>query len=132
MKNPRNNFMKFIKTHAKTIYRWLPAVLWMIIIFLLSHQSNLKSNLDKEWDLILRKIAHLIEYAILYLLLIRSFNPKQKKIKLKAFVIAFLYACLDEYHQSFILGRSGCLKDVLIDLLGITSAVLFKSSTSRN
>ena len=35
-----------------------------------------------------------------------------------ALVFCFLYACTDEYHQTFVPGRAGALKDVFVDLAG--------------
>lgn len=41
-----------------------------------------------------------------------------------SFAICFLYAVSDEYHQSFVAGRSPQLKDVMIDSLGALSVLL--------
>jgi len=75
-------------------------------------------------DFILRKIAHILEYAILTFLLFRAFHstgnqPRANKALALAIIIAFLYALSDEYHQTFIFGRQGKLGDVGIDGVGI-------------
>ena len=69
----------------------------------------------------LRKVAHASEYFILTtFILIALYNSDVKGIKIFiiALVICFLYACTDEYHQTFINGRSGLFSDTLIDTLG--------------
>ena len=38
-----------------------------------------------------------------------------KKIFAAALVMTFLYACSDEYHQTFTPGRVGCVSDVMIE-----------------
>lgn len=85
---------------------------------------------------ILRKGAHMTEYAILGMLLllsIRQYLPKtEKKIEklqgLTALAMGIVYAASDEYHQTFVPGRSGEIKDVCIDsagvLIGITLTIL--------
>ena len=43
-----------------------------------------------------------------------------------AFVFSVFYAATDEYHQTFIQGRSGSLRDVLIDSIGIFCGCFFQ------
>ena len=62
-----------------------------------------------------RKCGHLTEYAILAALLCRALLRSPPSI---AFVIAALYAVLDEFHQSFVPSRTGSRWDVLIDCIG--------------
>lgn len=74
---------------------------------------------------IVRKIAHMSEYAvltILYVLCMRSFGCKHYYVW--AIVACFLYASSDEFHQLFVVGRSGQFSDVLIDTLGGSIGVL--------
>lgn len=104
------------------IQNWLLVFLWMGLIFFLSHQPDLKSGLPDFWDFIFRKIAHITEYAILTWLLFRALIP-HKRALLAAIIFSLLYAISDEYHQTFVFGRQGCLRDVLIDSLGILLAV---------
>lgn len=72
-------------------------------------------------DHIVRKTAHFTEYLILSLAFIFHFLV-WKKSGWKLFVLSVglstLYAATDEYHQLFILGRSGQFRDVLIDASG--------------
>lgn len=104
------------------IFNWLLVFLWMGVIFFFSHQPDLKSSLPESWDFIFRKIAHITEYAILTWLLFRALVPNKIAL-LAVLIIALLYAISDEYHQTFVFGRQGCLRDVLIDSLGIFLAV---------
>jgi len=99
---------------------WLPVIVWAGIIFTLSSIPNLKSGLEQ--DFALRKIAHILEYAILTYLLIRafhSFTSQHKKILMSAIMISFVYALSDEFHQAFVFGRKGRIEDVIIDSIGI-------------
>jgi VanZ family protein len=71
-------------------------------------------------NFVIRKCAHFLEYMILALLAFNVlklyFNAKQVAIFTIAFV--FLYACSDEIHQLFVLGREGAIRDVIIDTCG--------------
>lgn len=105
-----NKFFKF----------WIPVIVWAGIIFWLSSIPDLESGLKQ--DFLLRKIAHILEYAILTFLLIRGLAKEKlsiKKIAIYSLIFALFYALIDEYHQTFVLGRSGSLKDVGIDSIGI-------------
>ncbi len=110
---------------------WLPVFLWAGLIFYLSSVPNLESGF--EADFFLRKAAHIFEYAVLAILLFnafsRSFEKKQKQPSFKTvvfyvFLISFLYAVSDEFHQTFVFGRSGNIKDVLIDSVGIILGII--------
>src|SRR5262249_54217159 len=96
---------------------WLPILLWAGLIFALSSIPSLHSGLG-SWDLILRKCAHITEYAILAFLLRRALSTPW------AAAAAFLYACSDEFHQSFVVGREGRPRDVAIDSIGIVIGLL--------
>ncbi len=68
-----------------------------------------------------RKLAHMSEYAILLILLFFAFRfyiKSYRKNLLISFLICVLYACTDEWHQTFIEGRAGMPVDVLIDACG--------------
>ena len=57
------------------------------------------------------------EYAILAFLLYKTFIHKQNPL-IKSFLFTVLYACSDEFHQLFISGRAGQIRDVCIDSTG--------------
>ena len=65
------------------------------------------------WEPVVRKLAHMTEYAVLALLI-----KKGKTSSVMTAVICFLYACTDEIHQLFVTGRAGRFTDVLIDTAG--------------
>ncbi len=67
-----------------------------------------------------RKCAHFSAYCLLGLLAFQSLDLiERKKIRtLSAVAFGFLYACTDEFHQSFVPGRSPEIRDVCIDTLG--------------
>ena len=75
---------------------------------------------------IIRKVAHLTEYAVLGFLLLNLFYKKitYKEI-LICILIATLYACSDEIHQLFVEGRTAKLLDVLIDTIGASIGSIF-------
>ena len=67
----------------------------------------------------LRKVAHASEYLVFALLIINALKQSNiKKTYIITIIICFLYACTDEYHQTFIDGRTGQFVDVLIDTSG--------------
>lgn len=116
----------------KNFLNWFLLIFWMGIIFFLSSQSDLRSGLESQMDFILRKIAHITEYAILTFLAWRVFGGWQEtrfplgnlvfkapQTLIYAVIFSVLYAISDEYHQVFTYLRVGSLIDVLIDSAGI-------------
>lgn len=118
--------------------RWLPVVAWSGIIFLFSSWETPPSPQDTLLNFLLKKTAHLIEYAILYYLAYRAMNhpegshPSRWKDAILPLVFTILYAVSDEIHQSFVSGRHGRAADVLIDAAGALTVLLkIKISNSR-
>ena len=74
----------------------------------------------------IRKFAHLFEYAVLALLLWRALRkprwrdapPWRWSEARLALALVALYAASDEFHQTFVRAREGCLRDVLLDTVG--------------
>ena len=132
----------------KKIISTILLIIWCLLIFYLSSQNGnlsgesssrvinfinkiLKINLYnfKYSVFIVRKLAHMFLYFVLYLLsfiFFKSFN--MKKYHLKAFVFCLLYAISDELHQLFIIERTFKLLDILIDMFG-TSVCYFLIKT---
>jgi VanZ family protein len=100
--------------------RYAPPLLMMAVIFFLSAQPDLNSGLG-TWDTILRKLAHMAEYGLLWWLWWRALG---RGSALGAAAIAVAYAASDEYHQSFVDGRVGSAVDVLIDSAGVALAIV--------
>lgn len=108
--------------------RWLAVVSWMGIIFGLSATPSLGTGLEPFYDFSLKKVAHVAEYAILTALLfwaLRSHIALESQAVLIAALIAILYASSDEWHQTFVPGREGSLRDVGIDAAGISSIAIW-------
>jgi VanZ family protein len=97
---------------------WLPVVAWAAVIFAFSAVPDLGTGLG-GWDLLLRKLAHTAEYAVLGALLLRALGAP-----LPAFAAGVVYAISDEVHQHFVPGRRGAPLDVLIDAVGVAVGVL--------
>jgi hypothetical protein len=97
---------------------WLPVVVWAAVIFAFSSVADLGTGLG-TWDLVLRKIAHGCEFAVLGALLVRALRDERA-----AFVVGVLYAVSDEVHQLFVPGRVGAPLDVVIDAIGVAVGVL--------
>ncbi|MGF7185304.1 VanZ family protein [Desulfitispora alkaliphila] len=128
---------------------WAAVILWMVLIFYLSHQPAPESNeLSKgitkgvvnttervapnaEFDIrslnhIIRKNAHFFAYFVLGLLVINALRVSGvngTRSLILALGICVLYAVSDEVHQLFIPGRSGELRDVLIDSAGASVGI---------
>jgi VanZ family protein len=97
---------------------WLPVLVWAALIFALSSVPDLGSGLG-GWDLVLRKIAHAAEFAVLGALLVRAV-----RMPWLAVVLGVLYAVSDELHQTLVPGREGSVLDVAIDAAGVLCGVV--------
>ncbi len=79
---------------------------------------------DQGPEIDLRKYAHMAEYAMLAVPSALFFRELllQRRVPLRALgcslVFCFLYACSDEYHQTFVPGRAGAMVDVAVDMAG--------------
>lgn len=148
--------MIYMKNKRKTvtIIIWVLTALWMLSIFVLSHQSSVQSgqisnqvaqkvyeNVDLtpqrfedkndnwliiHYEILLRKTAHIFQYLILGILLTIAVSRHTEKRLTMLFLPLFsgaAYAASDELHQHFIPGRTGALKDVMVDLIGVVLGV---------
>lgn len=78
-----------------------------------------KQNIVNKLNKPLRKVVHFTIYLILAILVLNALNNFDIKNKtIITIVFCLIYAITDEYHQTFINGRTGQLSDVLIDTLG--------------
>ena len=78
-------------------------------------------------NVFVRKMAHFTEYALLGVSLILPiclYNLKRKSVILLTLIICVLYSISDEFHQLYVPGRYGCLKDVIIDSSGALLGIL--------
>ncbi len=139
-----------MKIKKSTIVKgWLPVLIWMGVIFWFSHQPGdvsgassgrivalitsgittifpfLEINVEM-FHFLLRKGAHFGVYAVLGILSVRAFHISgysRKQGILYGWILATFYAGTDEFHQTFIPGRSGELSDVLIDSAGALTGI---------
>ena len=129
---------------------WLPVAVWMGFIFVMStdlgsaaHTSRIieplilwiRPNASPEEiaqvHFLVRKLGHLSEYAVLALLALRAIRLSARPVSSRwswaraglALLIAAAYAATDEWHQSFVPGRTAALFDVLIDSSGASAGL---------
>lgn len=114
---------------VKKIEPIITLLIWSAIIFYFSNIPGLRSAyVDDLTDFILRKTAHIIEFALLTLLSYRVgrllFNKKNNAM-LGAVFYNILYAISDEIHQIYVVARQGKILDVGIDAIGIFIVAIF-------
>jgi VanZ family protein len=113
----------------KIFFYWLPPALWMGLIFFLSSFNKLQASEVAWQDFVTRKTAHFLEYAILCFLFYRGLKNTTRLSLARSLVLSFtlsvLYAISDEYHQTWVPGRTGKLFDTGIDSVGAAFGVLF-------
>lgn len=98
-------------------------MVWAALIFYFSAQPSLTIT-HGVWDFVLRKSAHMAEFGILSFLAwkaVKQHGVRDSRAIVIAAVLSFLYAFSDEYHQSFVAGRTASAKDVGFDLAGIAA-----------
>ncbi len=109
----------------KKIIRFLPPILWMSLMFMVSSKSDLPSNEVYVVDFVTKKFSHIAEYFILTVLWSFSLNRPTPD---KAVLYTLIFAFTDEIHQIFVPNRMGNLRDVGIDLIGISIAAVIMSN----
>ena len=122
---------------------WMPAILWMAVIFLGSTDMLSAEHTSRflvpflRWidpqislaalnmtEILIRKLGHLTEYAILAALLWRAlrggtrWQMKMSILFLAAWGACAIFAASDEFHQSFVPSRTASPHDVIIDICG--------------
>lgn len=109
----------------KITYYWIPPLVFMSFIFYLSSQQSIQVSQQDTIDFLAHKMVHVVMYAFLYFLLFRAFYSLQKKgtptntTYFWAVTISIIYGASDELHQTFVPTRTGTVRDVFIDTLGI-------------
>jgi VanZ family protein len=105
----------------------LPPLVVMVVIFLLSAQPS--TGHYPLFEVLLRKLAHVTEYAALTLCWWRALrglgvSDSNRVLIAVAVCLALAYSASDEFHQTFVSGRHGTPVDVLIDSIGMTIAAV--------
>ena len=133
----------------KKIVTLVLIIIWMVTIFFFSSQQARESSSLSEKitnsiikvlklnpktqeqidriETIVRKLAHYCIYligGILILLHINLYEEKENKKVLLSQLIGSTYAITDEWHQLYVPGRSGEIRDVVIDSLGILTGIV--------
>lgn len=120
----------------KSWIRTLPAIIWMIVIFISSHQPGealeegvlqwLKALFPFIRDL---NFGHFIAYFVLSFTVYFALGPKWMnwRGKLLSVLICVLYGVTDEFHQMFVPGRAPDVTDIRNDAIGAAIAMLIAS-----
>ncbi|HXN17941.1 MAG TPA: VanZ family protein [Candidatus Binatus sp.] len=125
----------------RSVERWWPALLWAIVISTFSTGIFTSDNTSRiivpilRWFFphasqetlflvhhFIRKMGHVTEYFVLSLLILRAIRAGKPGTHwgwaLATIAMVACYASLDEFHQSFVPGRTAAVSDVLIDTAG--------------
>ena len=107
-----------------------------LVPFLLWLDPAISYQAIEAIHLVLRKIGHFTEYAILATLLWRALrgtftSVPRRCIAAAALLVAAAFAISDEFHQSFVPSRTAAVHDVCIDFIGAAIAVLLCATISR-
>ena len=139
------------KMTQKRILLWFPVAIWFAFIsFLSSIPGNTISTIPSiilqfinypgnpfskvPIDLYLfwgHRIAHFLEYSVLGSLVMRAYSKEKVRITVMTILFLscfiFLSGCLDEWHQSFVPGRSPQLIDAIFDAIcGTLGMLMYK------
>jgi VanZ family protein len=100
----------------------LPPLAWAGVIYFVSAQPKEAFVRFGLSGALLPIAGHLITYAVLMVLLVIALRVGGRLSVEQSCVVAFLQVALfglsDEYHQSFVPGRTATMWDWLVDLLG--------------
>lgn len=120
----------------KKIFRLLTLGIMLTIFWFSNQNANVSDTQSGFFAMLLpflpvwviRKTAHMTLYAILaFCAACSQIKPSFKKVLL----FCACYACTDEFHQLFIPGRSGEIRDVCIDCLGACIGFLLFTSIKK-
>jgi VanZ family protein len=109
-----------VSRRNRAVLRAIAPLLLMGVIFYFSAQTS--SGEHPWWEVIFRKLGHVSGYAFLTALWWWALRGVTARPVLIAVCIALAYACTDEFHQSFVHGRTGTPVDVGIDAIGMAIA----------
>jgi len=83
---------------------------------------------------VIRKLAHVTEYAILAVLVARALDEPGRapdRVAAGTLAICAAYAALDELHQSFVPSRTGSPLDVALDASGAALGIALRAAALR-
>lgn len=109
---------------------WLPVAAYMALIFFLSSLPHPDEQLPKIlFEKLGDKLLHMIEYAVLGILLYRAFRRAAGPFAAEyavvlAVVAASVYGATDEMHQAFVPFRTSTWSDWIADTAGAVIGVI--------
>lgn len=105
---------------------WFPAILWGVFIFSFS-SGSVASVSEVFWqDFVVHKSAHMLEFALLAILVyrgLRSAGVTATQAAFYAVLICGFYGATDEFHQMFTPGREPRVRDVFFDTIGAIGGI---------
>ncbi len=112
-------------------FRWLPAVIWMGVIFYLSHQPGDRLSSVIPWFQAIFpwmndfNWGHVAAYFVLALCVYTGLGQSWSGLRGKLLTVLWCaaYGLTDEFHQMFVPGRTPELRDIWNDALGATAAM---------
>jgi VanZ family protein len=114
---------------------WLPVIVWLIVIFVGSSIGNVPRVGGKTSDTIVHRAAHVLEFAVLGVLLLRALSkdkPITKREIIITLIMIVIYGASDEFHQRHTPGRSSEGLSVLFDVAGgLIGVWVYQWSTNR-
>jgi VanZ family protein len=99
----------------------------MAVIFWFSAQTY-DGHAMAWWEVAGRNLGHFGGYALLAAAWVWALGRLRGRL-LVAAALSLAYAIADEYHQTFVEGRTGTAEDVVVDALGMATALLLLRRT---
>ncbi|MBC7878710.1 MAG: VanZ family protein [Anaerolineales bacterium] len=124
-----------MKKFLLIVPRWFPAFLMMTVIFIFSSRSGDDLPNFLGWDYFVKKGGHMVGYGILALSYFHLLKEGKNRYWL-AWIMAVIFSATDEFHQSFVPGRSSSVFDVLIfdnfgAILGLSLYYFYQSKHKK-
>src|SRR5512135_283355 len=126
METPPGNPVSRLNGVKAWLWRWLPALAMMVLIFGASSLPSKDIPSFGVWDLLAKKGGHALGYALLGAAYLRGLAARRQfswRLAVLALAAAIVYAATDEFHQSFVSGRHPSVVDILIDAGGATTGI---------
>ena len=109
---------------------------WLLYVVLDLLRVTVSAQTFEVLHVCLRKLAHMTEYGVFSVLIYAGFLETEDfewrpRLAILSIVIAGLYSLTDEYHQSFVAGRTPSLVDCGIDTIGASLATMIVVISDR-
>jgi len=116
------------------LLRWVPALVLMTVIFVLSALPASRIPTFGPYDVYFKKVGHAVGYGLLsvsYYYALPTRLPRFVRWWM-ALGLSLGFALTDEFHQSFVSGRTASVRDIAIDGLGAFLALLLAAGYSSS